>query len=257
MKKTISLLIFIFLLLSSCSKNDPDKVLQRARNNFEKGRYEQALQDQIWFHDNALKYKPSLYGVRLSYALADWIRLGEKYPAALEKLKEIRDNKTEQIKNGEGSFDLFHDVASIHEYLNESIKTVELYKNLIKIDFNLAKECYRLAKEALIDHGEFKICNRFVPNPLSSLRSMKEVLAVNIRIYKEKDWAGQEHLEWAIDDYLIEAEQILLILTNNDRRDEAKRFIDEASKDMDIKKILYGLQNLNKKYLANRAMSSG
>ena len=256
MKKTTFLLIAIFLLLSSCSKDDPDRVLQRAGNNFEKGRYEQALQDHIWFHDNALKYEPSLYGVRLSYALADWIRLSEKYPAALEKLKEIRDNKTEQIKNGKGSFHLFHDVESINDHLNRSSKTVELYKDLIKIDFNLAKECYRVAKEPLIDHGEFEICNRFVPNPLSSLTSMKEGLTVNIRIYKEKDWAGQEHLEWAIDDYLIEAEQILLILTKNDRRDEAKRFINEASKDMDIKEILYGLQNLNKKYLANHAMSS-
>ena len=31
------------------------------------GRYEEALREQIWFHDHALEEQRSLYGVRLSY----------------------------------------------------------------------------------------------------------------------------------------------------------------------------------------------
>ena len=41
----------------------------------------------------------------------------------------------------------------------------------------------------------------------------------------------------------------LLILTNNNRNDEAKEFITEASKDIDLEIIIDGLQKLKQKYL--------
>ena len=51
------------------------------------------------------------------------------------------------------------------------------------------------------------------------------------------------------DDLLKKAETVLLILTKNNRNDEAKEFITEASKDIDIKIIIDGLHKLKQKYL--------
>jgi hypothetical protein len=57
--------------------------LSRARQRIEDGEYEEALADLVWFHHNALLESRAWSGVRRSYALYDWIRLGELYPPAM------------------------------------------------------------------------------------------------------------------------------------------------------------------------------
>ncbi len=256
MKKIILTSLIFILFVISCQKKDPDKVFESAKNNYKIGNYEGALKDHIWFHNNALKHKPSLYGVRLSYALCEWVKLGEKYPPALDKLIEIRDKKTDKIKHYKKSYQLFHDVESINNYLNESYKTVELFKYLDENNNSLATEYYNLAKEALIEHHEYKICNRYITDLDYIIWIMKEGLEANIRIYNNNDWAGEEHLNWAIDTYLQEADQTLLILTKNNRFDEAENFIKQAYQNIDIQKIINGLNDLENKYLTNKRLST-
>src|SRR4051794_1771272 len=94
------LLLCVFVLLGAgvCrAQDDARQVLADAKRLEEQGDFSGALAKYIWFHDNALKSDPSLGGVRLSYALRDWIKLGKQYPEALERLKSIRDEKTEKI----------------------------------------------------------------------------------------------------------------------------------------------------------------
>ena len=43
------------------------------------------------------KFAPSYYGVRLSFALSDWVELGTLYPKALDTLKGIRAEKTSRF----------------------------------------------------------------------------------------------------------------------------------------------------------------
>jgi len=156
MKKSALLIVVVMIFVWSCSDpGDPEKVLARARKYYQQGKYEKSLQDHIWFHDNALKYKPSLYGVRLTFALLDWIELGRKYPKAHNELIDIRNRKADQIKNKQGTIELFHDVKSINKYLHEIPKTIDLYKDMTICDFKLAKQCYCLAKADLITAQEF------------------------------------------------------------------------------------------------------
>jgi hypothetical protein len=70
---------------------DPHKILDEAQDDARAGRYADALAKHVWFHENALKYEPSLAGVRLSFALGYWVAFGNSYPPALQKLKSIRD----------------------------------------------------------------------------------------------------------------------------------------------------------------------
>jgi hypothetical protein len=257
MRKVGLILFVIFFAFISCSKaeNDPDKILDRARVNFKKGNYEDALKDHIWYHDNALKYKPSLYGVRLSFALSDWVRLGQKYPPALAKLKEIRDIKTDRIITGDGSLNLFHDVESINSHLEESQKTVQLFKAISNKYPELGIKCYRVAKDALIEYKKFKICSEYLRKPLDKLGNMKDLLASDLEMYKGSDME-ERITDWTIKHYLEESEQIIIILTNNNRIDEAGHFLAEAKKDIDIQKIIRGLQDIENKYLANKAITS-
>jgi len=47
--------------------------LDAAKNLALQQKFDAALKKHIWFHNYALKIRKSLYGVRLSFALADWI----------------------------------------------------------------------------------------------------------------------------------------------------------------------------------------
>ena len=109
------------------------------------------MQKHLWFHENALKYTPSLAGVRLSFALDYWIELGKKYPKAKEALVSIRDKNTKAFSEGNGTVALFHDVRAINDNLNERSKTVALFKMLHEKFPELAKACYQFAEKDLAE----------------------------------------------------------------------------------------------------------
>ncbi len=252
MKKTAFLIIVVMICACSCADpGDPEKVLARARKYFQQGEYEKALQDHIWFHDNALKYKPSLYGIRITFALLDWIELGQKYPKAHNELIDIRNRKADLIKTRHGTLELFHDVQSINKYLNDRQKTIDLYKDMTVCDFELAKRCYCVAKEDLIVYQEFGLCNRLMDVPMFIIRDMRQILDQNIQIYKTNQWADEAHLEWTIKHYLKEAEFTLIVLVKNKRFIEADRFLAEASEGIDIARIKSGLADLKNKYMTS------
>lgn len=250
MKKTALMIVVVMIFVLSCSDpGDPEKVLARARKYYQQGNYEKALQDHIWFHNNALKYKPSLYGIRLSFALLDWIELGKKYPKAYNELIDIRNRKADHIKNKRGTLEMFHDVKSINTYINENQRTVELYKKMTVCDFDLAKQCYCLAKDDLIAHQEYELCSQMMEAPMFIIRDMRKLLDQNIAIYKTNQWADKAHLEWTIKYYLEETEFTLIVLVNNRRFVEADRFLAQASEDIDIARIKSGLADLKNKYM--------
>src|SRR5262245_61557891 len=99
------------------SPTDPRQVLTEARELARAGRHEEALSRHLWFHDHALEHRPSLYGVRLSFALSDWVELGEAYPPARQALAAVRDRAAEAVRAGDRARELFHDVAAINRCL--------------------------------------------------------------------------------------------------------------------------------------------
>jgi len=60
------------------------KYLSDTQQMVREGRYQEALERFVWFHDHALEHEPSaMYGVRLSFALSYWKSLGDVYPPAM------------------------------------------------------------------------------------------------------------------------------------------------------------------------------
>ena len=67
----------------------PIEVLATARSAARNGDYPLALDRFEWFFDHALEEDPaSFYGVRLSYCVSEWARVGQTYPPALRRLRE-------------------------------------------------------------------------------------------------------------------------------------------------------------------------
>ena len=158
--------------------DDPREVLAQAQELAGQGRYAEALDRHIWFHDHALENQPALAGVRLSFALSYWMKLGEQYPPALEALGNIRNSKTRLIEEGNGTHELFSDVVAINRVFEEPQRSYELFKLVHERYPHLAQYCYFVVKELLVEHREYEICLTYESDyriAMDQLREMREL----------------------------------------------------------------------------------
>ena len=151
--------------LAPGEKPDPQKILDDAKSLMAKGDYESALQRHLWYFNHALEYNSGLTGVRLSFALSDWVELARCYPKALQALTEIHDRDTQKLVEGRGYSDLFSDVNSINNYLNDPDATYALFKTLDAKDPKLAQQCYFYAESLLVQKGEYALCRKYMGEP--------------------------------------------------------------------------------------------
>ena len=135
-----------------CNVSEPpaQEVLRQARQLVKSQQYAAALDKYIWFHDHALDADRSLAGVRLSYAISEWVDLGEVYPPARRALESVRNAKAESLIQGTYDASLFHDVASINRVLGQVERTRDLFKTIAGADRGVAEKCFHVALESLV-----------------------------------------------------------------------------------------------------------
>ena len=141
-----------------------DAVREEARRDVRAGRYEVALAKHVWYHNNSLKYGVGQGGVRLSFALGEWMELAGKYPPALERLKAVRDEAGRKAvsESVRSAWQYFHDFSSINRKLGESTETRKLFLQLHKDDPDKAERFYHIAEPVLIRAKDYKLCGKYV-----------------------------------------------------------------------------------------------
>lgn len=176
----IGTVLTALIILAMCcfgrEDNSADEALEQAQQLTAEGKFEEALQKHIWYHNHALEIDPALYGVRLSFALSYWVELGKKYPKALEALKGIRDEKISRLVAGEENRPLFHDIVSINEYLGESHATVEVFKKIESARPKFASLVADLADQALFDAKEYALEKKYFGDPFAKFEAEKRIL---------------------------------------------------------------------------------
>ena len=197
--------------------------LSRARQRIRDGQYEEALADLIWFHDNALLESRAWSGVRLSYALYDWVRLGELYPPAMDALHNVRDDKAAGVLNGRLDRSTFQDVAAIDAILQTPEKTHGLYRQLMDAQPELAGSCVQSALPSIVAAKDYRLAAQLIPDPESavqrySVRLYRNVQDIKLRRYTRapRRWAYLCH-------YLEDVELLLAVLHGVGRHAEAER----------------------------------
>ncbi len=223
-----ALTFLILVTMCSCGQKDQaEDALDQARRLASEGKFEEALQKHIWFHNHALEVDPAYYGVRLSFALRDWVELGKKYPAALTALRKIRDEKTSRLVTGQADRNLFHDVESINEYLDESAATVELFKKIEVAQPDFAASVYDLADKALIATGEYALAKRYLGNPITRFETAKRQFEDGMRYAKtsQKDDASRRAFERIFTDRVV---RIIRVLDKSGDQDQAREIQSKA-----------------------------
>ena len=149
--------------------DDALQTLRDAREAARRGAHAEALEKYLWFHHHALDHDPALAGVRLSYAISEWVDLGNAYPPALEALESIQSNNLRLLREGSCEHSRFHDFASINRYLGRAELTRTLFAEMAEHQPEFARRCFRSALPALVRTRSFALARRFVSSPNEQL----------------------------------------------------------------------------------------
>ena len=151
---------------------DPSKILEEAMADRSSGDFQQALAKHLWYHQNVLRIQPNQKDARVSCALNQWRELGEKYPSALDKMREIRDAVELKIRDKNRvrvKLQDFSDFKALNCALQEQHLTAKLFLWVDKVDAEDAQRIYLDAEEALVKQGEYGVCGKYVDPKLIGL----------------------------------------------------------------------------------------
>jgi len=174
----------------------------------------------LWFHNNALRHRPSLGGVRLSFALSYWTDLASVYPPARGAFIRTRDEAEAAFRRDPSSFELFHDLASFNERLGDGARTADLFVSTARDDLAAAGLLYRVAEPFLIAVGRYDACGQFL-DPPTRMRIAKDLYEI------AKNWEEAHHAgalptpSFARRAYMHNVATLIALLALNHRAEEA------------------------------------
>lgn len=199
---------------------DPHTILCEAVADARSGKYSRALEKQLWFHEHALEHCPSMYGVRLSFALSYWSELAAKYQPAKDALLKARDNAEAYLLHDGDVHKNWHDFVSLNERLGNNDRTVEQFRTVAMQDKSIASRVYSLAEPMLVAAGRFDICNAFL-DPTERLDH--QISYLQFRVSKDY-FSTDKELEMADrarEEFRHNVATLIAILTINGRSEEA------------------------------------
>jgi hypothetical protein len=207
---------------------DPIAILREAQADADSGRYADALDKHRWIHGKSLQLNAGMGGVRLSFALSQWRRLGEKYPPALDALRAVRDEAANQVRTRERAFSEFHDFASISRTLGEDAATAELFA---WVDANKpaeAQQYYHVAQPSLVVTRNYALCGKYLngaaeADRIIGMHRMNRSLQVRQGAAAFSDFAKRS--------FTSEATTLVALLAVNARKAEADKAIQKFLKE--------------------------
>ena len=207
--------------------------LNLAREASLNGDYSTALENYIHFFEHALDGDPaSLYGVRLSYCLDEWARLGQDFPPALVALEERR---RESIRKLEATREPehFHDYECISRYLDRHNDAIDQFLTYHTSDPPLARSIVRFVWSMLINSGFWEICNAYLGdhNQRYANALMKFDEAMNVSL-AHRELGGAEFDAQIRGWYIKDVSELILVLLNSKRMQEAEAIHACAAQDM-------------------------
>jgi len=216
---------------------DPIAILREAIIDRSRGRHEMSLAKYLWLHEHALNRGSSFPGG----ALSSWLRLGESYPPALEKMKQVRDEAEKRIRDEDRvrvRFGDFQEFVAFNRTLREEQRTAQTFQWLDETDPEDAKRVFGVATPALIKQKAYKLCEKYV-DPERDLARIDASYKRGLKFANER--LGDRYRELTEFGFLRATTTLVVILVLNDRSAEAADVAEKAKtfvKNADLKKKL-------------------
>lgn len=220
MKSLLFAGVLLFAPLLSAAVGNKD--LEDIRVLIAAGKYEEALQKHLWFHEES-KTSRGMGGVRLSFALSQWAELGKKYPPALAALKAMRDQHEKQLLAGTAGFPEFHECSAINRTLEEDEKTYVLFTQLHAKQPEIARSCFDVSLDLIVRHGNYELAGAYLGNPMRRYDQAEHSRQLNLRLMEDNPAMNNPQFRQHSDSaYVQRTAQLIDILAHLQRMDEAR-----------------------------------
>jgi RNA polymerase sigma factor (sigma-70 family) len=127
------------------TRDQVDARWRRAQELARSGDPKEALMELLWCYDRGMRSVGSYSGVRSSFLLSTIAKLGEKYPPALDALRERAATAKRRLLISENDYDAVSDFASLHRTLKQPQEILAVFDELPEGD----RRRRRLASGAL------------------------------------------------------------------------------------------------------------
>jgi len=212
---------------------DPQQILREAVDDAAARRYDVALEKQLWFHKNAVRYNRGLSAVRTSFALGYWRQLADSYPPALEALKRARDEAwSATMSDADTTLALpsFRDFAALNRTLGEESRTATAFAQLDREKPEVARRVALAARPALIRAKEFDLCAKYVDADFWQTLLTGYQMARNSA---ETSGLGSEADSFRDRRFTNDVTTLVALLVVSGRRADAERVASEARREKD------------------------
>lgn len=213
--------------------SSPGVFLNEARDAARAGDYAHAAERYEYFFDHALDDDPAaFYGVRLSYCLSEWARLGKHHPKARERLTQKQSAALEAFDRS-GVPEKFHDYVAISKALDAMDEARATFLRYHSTGNALAQQAYQFIWRDLAAAGEYLACSDNMPDAKESYGRILLVFDATAKIcQQDPDIGDADMLAHAKSSYSRDLGMIVSILRNSRRDEECSIILEQAAKDM-------------------------
>ena len=210
----------------------PRDALDLARQAARDGHYGEAVANYSYFFDHALDDDPaSLYGVRLSYCLDEWARLGRKFPPALVALEERRREALRRLESTREP-ENFHDFECISKYLGVHGEAIDQFLAFHRSDSELAKSIVRFVWSKLVNGGHWQICSFYLGDPDQRYAAAVAKFDEAMTVCRANPEFGGAEFEAQIQGWLVrDVSELIKVLANSERTPDARAIMARATRD--------------------------
>jgi hypothetical protein len=177
---TLLLGLFALKPLAVGAQQDMQAYLRETQAKVQAGAYEEALERFIWFYENSLQYRPSMAGVRNSFALGDWMRLGEVYPPAFGALVAKRDETLARLLQNPLDRSLLIDLRALNRTLEQEQRTIQVFEQIAS-DPAVAGAQWSIISGLALETKRYDLITRFGIDLLRELERETELRELMIR----------------------------------------------------------------------------
>lgn len=228
-------------------KKDPAEVLKSARQNYDNKKYAEALKDYKWFFDNSTKIESAMFGVKLSYCVGEWRKLGDSYEPALSLYRAELQERKQRLLGGESNWDLFMEFSALCDYDGRKNEVIDVFLAIHKNNKNkeFTEKIFRPIKEDLLSSGYVSICNEYLVDPIRDVEHTIEFHKLN-QNYDQKGQSNIDDDKFAESMYNKEAIYLLTVLEESNRAEDFEKVKNKLRSykfSSEIKAFLDGLGN--------------
>jgi hypothetical protein len=210
--------------------------LKEARAAVKAGDYALALSSYERFFDRALLDQgedDNYYGVRLSYCLDEWARLGERFPAARARLEAKAIEALAAFESTTDS-EKFHDFQSIRDHLGLKDSVLSKFAEYHESRPELAVVALRFMWNRLVEAKRWDICAAYLKDHKTKYESALYKFDETMKICLADSSLGGEDFARQIKGwYVRDVGNLLGALKNTGNKDAAAQLETAVAADME------------------------